>query len=102
MRIDFAICLFVAVYIVQLLLCFKAKNRQIKLIPLYADLLVALLGLCVYCELFGDMSGGFMGNVHILLAIIIWITTLVVLAALLFATITYLVVKNIKRKREEK
>ncbi len=99
MKIDVAIGLFIISYFVQLILCFKAKSRQIKLIPFYFGLTAAFFGLLVYGELFGDMSGGFLGNVHILVAIIIWIAVLIVYTALLFAEITYLITKSIKKRR---
>lgn len=101
MKIDVAIGLFIISYLVQLLLCFKAKSRQIKLIPFYFGIAVAFLGLLVYGGLFGDMSGGFLGNVHILAAIIIWIAVLIIYAALLLAEITYLVVRSIKKVKDE-
>ena len=79
MYIGFAIGLFIVSYLIQLLLCFKAKSTQTKLIPFYFGLAFAFLGLLIYAEIFGDMStGSFVGNMHILSAII------VVLLAFLF------------------
>lgn len=99
MKIDVAIGLFILFYSVQLLLCFKVTARQIKLIPFYFGLAAAFLGLLVYGGLFGDMSGAFLGNVHILVAVIIWIAVLIIYAALLLAEITYLVARSIKKRR---
>ena len=99
MHIGIAIGLFIISYIIQLLLYFKAKNRQTKLIPFYVGLAIAFLGLLVYGELFGDMSdGGFLGNVHYLVAVIIWIAVLIMYAGLLLARITHIIVKAIQRR----
>ena len=101
MHIGIPIGLFVLSYFAQLLLCFKAKNKHIKLIPFYIGLAIAFLGLLVYAELFGDMSGGFLGNVHYLVAIIIWIAVLVIYIALFLAKITHITVKAIQRRNDK-
>ena len=101
MYIGFAIGLFIVSYLIQLLLCFKAKNKHIKLIPFYIGLIIAFIGLLMYAELFGDMStGSFVGNMHILSAIIIWIAVLIMYAGLLLAKITHIVVKAIQRRND--
>ena len=101
MHIGIPIGLFVLSYLAQLLLCFKTKNKHIKLIPFYIGLAIAFLGLLVYAELFGDMSGGFLGNVHYLVAIIIWIAVLVIYIALFLAKITHITVKAIQRRNDK-
>ena len=99
MHIGVAFGAFIVPYLVQLLLCFKAKNKHIKLIPFYIGLVIAFLGLLVFGELFGDMSdGGFLGNVHYLVAVIIWIAVLIMYAGLLLARITHIIVKAIQRR----
>ena len=99
MHIGIAVGLFIVSYLAQLLLCFKAKNKHIKLIPFYIGLVIAFLGLLVFAELFGDMSGGFLGNVHYLVATIIWIAVLIMYAGLLLAKATHIIVKYIQRKK---
>jgi len=47
------------------------------------------------------MSGGFLGNVHYLVAIIIWIAVLIMYAGLLFAKITHIIVKAIQRRNNK-
>ncbi len=101
MHIGIAIGLFIIFYFIQLLLCFKTKSTQIKLVPFYIGIATAFFGLLVYCEIFGDMSaGGFIGNVHYLVAFIIWIAVLIIYIALLLAKITHSIVKYIQRRNE--
>ena len=99
MHICLTVAVFIVSYLIQLLLCFKAKNKHIKLIPFYIGLVIAFLGLLVFAELFGDMSGGFLGNVHYLVATIIWIAVLIMYAGLLLAKATHIIVKYIQRKK---
>lgn len=102
MHIGIAIGLFIASYLIQLLLCFKAKSTQTKLILFYFGLALAFLGLLVFAELFGDMSdGGFVGNVHYLVATIIWIAVLIMYAGLLLAKITHIIKKKIQRRKSK-
>jgi len=102
MYIGITIGLFIASYLIQLLLCFKAKRTQTKLIPFYFGLAFAFafVGLLMYAEILGDMStGSFVGNMHILSAIIIWIAVLIIYMGLLLAKITYSIVKYAKRRK---
>lgn len=102
MHIGIAIGLFIVSYLIQLLLCFKAKNKHIKLIPFYFGLAIAFLGLLVYAELFGDMSGGgFLGNIHYLVATIIWIGVLIMYAGMLLAKITQIIVRYVQRRNDK-
>ena len=99
MHIGIAIGLFIISYLIQLLLCFKAKSTQTKLIPFYFGLAFAFLGLLMYAEVFGDMStGSFVGNMHILSAIIVWIAVLIIYIGLLLAKITHSIVKYAQRR----
>ena len=100
MHIGIAIGLFIVSYLIQLLLCFKAKSTQTKLIPFYFGLAFAFLGLLMYAEIFGDLStGSFVGNMHILSAIIIWIAVLIIYIGLFFAKITHSIVKYTQRRK---
>ena len=45
------------------------------------------------------MSVGFLGNVHYLVATIIWIAVLIMYAGLLLAKATHIIVKYIQRKK---
>ena len=101
MHVGIAVGLFIVSYLIQLLLCFKAKSTQTKLISFYIGLVIAFFGLLVFAELFGDMSGGFLGNVHYLVAIIIWIAVLIMYAGLLFAKISHIIVKAIQRRNNK-
>ena len=102
MHIGIAFGVFIVPYIIQLLLCFKAKNKHIKLIPFYIGLVIAFVGLLMYAELFGDMStGSFVGNMHILSAIIIWIAVLIMYAGLLLAKITHFITMKIQRRNDK-
>ena len=56
----------------------------------------------MYAELFGDMStGSFVGNMHILSAIIIWIAVLIMYAGLLLAKITHFITMKIQRRNDK-
>ena len=102
MHIGIAIGLFIVSYLIQLLLCFKAKGTQTKLLPFYFGLAFAFLGLLMYAEVFGYMStGSFVGNMHILSAIIIWIAVLIIYTGLLLAKITHSIVKYAKRRNDK-
>ena len=99
MLINIAAGLFLVSYLVQILLCFKAKNRQIKLIPFYFGLVLAFLSFLLYVGVFGKMSMGMLGNGHGFLAIIIFIAILIMYAALFLAKITHIVIRTIQRRR---
>ena len=102
MHIGIAFSVFIVPYIIQLFLCFKAKSTQTKLIPFYFGLAFAFFGLLMYAELFGDMiTGSFVGNMHILSAIIIWIAVLIMYAGLLLAKITHSISKAIQRRNDK-
>lgn len=99
MHIGVAVGIFIVSYGVQLLLCCKSENKHIKLIPFYTGLVIAFLGLLVFAELFGDMSnGGFVGNMHYLVAVIVWTAVLIIYAGLLLAKVTHIIVKALQRR----
>ena len=98
MHIGIAIGLFIVSYLIQLLLSFKAKSTQTKLIPFYFGLAFAFLGFMFYAEIFGNMSMGMLGNGHGFLAIIILIAILIMFTALFLAMITHSIVKFAQRR----
>ena len=101
MHINIAVFVFIIPCFIQLLLCFKAKNKHIKLIPFYIGVVIAFIGLLMYAQLLGDMStGSFVGNMHILSAIIKWIAVLIMYAGLLLAKITHIIAKAIQRRND--
>ena len=102
MHIGIAVGLFIISYLIQLLLCFKAKSTQTKLIPFYFGLAIAFLGLLMYAGIFGDMStGSFVANMHILSAIIVWIAVLIIYIGLLLAKITHSIIKFTQRRNDK-
>ena len=101
MHIGITFGVFIVLYIIQLFLCFKAKNKHIKLIPFYIGLVVAFLGFLLYAEFWGNMSMGFLGNGNVLLAVIIWIAVLIMYAGLLLAKITHSISKAIQRRNDK-
>ncbi len=100
MHIGIAVGLFIVSYLIQLLLCFKAKSTQTKLIPFYFGLAFAFLGFMCYAEIFGNMSMGMLGNGHGFIAVIIWIAVLIIYIALLLAKITHIISKAIQRRND--
>ena len=101
MHIGIAFGVFIVPYIIQLFLCFKAKNKHIKLIPFYIGLVVAFLGFLLYAEFWGNISMGFLGNGNVLLAVIIWIAVLIMYAGLFLAKVTHIITKAIQRRNEK-
>lgn len=94
MHIILAGGIFVLSYIVELLLCFKAKNRHTKLIPFYIGFVLAFICLLLYMGVFGNMSMGMLGNGHGFLALIILIGVLIMFTGLFFALITHAIYKH--------
>ena len=90
MYIGFAIGLFIASYLVQLLLCFKAKNKHIKLVPLYLCVLGAIHSGMVYTEFFGLYDDGSWMSLK---AVIYFICLAIISSALFLAKITHIIVK---------
>lgn len=98
MYIGFAIGLFIVTYLIQLLLCLKAKNKHIKLIPLYLCLLGATYSAVLYVEFFGLYRTGSWMQLE---AYIYFIILLIIALALLLAKITHIIVKAIQRRNNK-
>ena len=98
MHIILAGGIFVLSYIIELLLCFKAKNKHAKLIPFYFGFVFAFIALLLYMEVFGNMSMGMLGNGQNLLALVIIIGVLIMFTALCLAQITHIIIKSINRR----
>ena len=62
MHIGIAFGVFIVPYIIQLLLCFKAKNKHMRLIPFYICMLAAMYSGMVYTEFFGLYDDGSWSN----------------------------------------
>ena len=98
MHIGFAIGLFIVAYLIQLLLCLKAKNKHIKLIPLYLCLLGAIYSALLYIEFFVLYRTGSWMQLE---AYIYFIILLIIGLALLLAKITYIIAKRIQRRKSQ-
>ena len=94
MHIILAGGIFVLSYIIELILCSKAKNRHTKLIPFYIGFVLAFICLLLYMGIFGNMSMGMLGNGHGFLALIILIGVLIMFTALFLAMITHAIYKH--------
>ena len=95
MYIGFAIGLFIVSYLIQLWLCLKAKNKHIKLIPLYLCVLGAIYSALLYMEFFGLYRTGSWMQLE---AYIYFIILLIIGLALLLAKITHIIAKAIQRR----
>ena len=95
MHIGIAIGLFIASYLIQLLLCLKAKNKHIKLIPLYLCVIGAIYSVLLYVEFFGLYRTGSWMQLE---AYIYFIILLIIGLALLLAKITHIIAKAIQRR----
>lgn len=93
MYIGFAIVLFTASYIIQLVLCFKIEKTQIKLIPFYLCLFGAIYSALLYFEIFGLYS---IGSWMQLEAYVYFVLLLIIGIALFLAKITHVIAKFIK------
>ena len=98
MYIGFAIGLFIVSSLIQLLLCLKAKNKHIKMIPLYLCAVVAIYSALLYVEFFGLYRTGSWMQLE---AYIYFIILLIIGLALLLAKITRIVVKAIQRRNDK-
>ena len=95
MHIGIAFGVFIVPYLIQLLLCFKAKNRHIKLIPLYLCILGALYSAMAYTEFFGLYDDGSWMSLK---AVIYFICLAIISLALLLAKITHIIAKCVQRR----
>jgi len=98
MYIGLAIGLFIISYLIQLVLCLKAKNRHIKCIPIYLCVLGAIYSALLYVEFFGLYRTGSWMQLE---AYIYFIILLIIGSGLLLAKITHIIVKTIQRKKEK-
>ena len=98
MHIGIAIGLFIASYLIQLLLCFKAKNKHIKLIPLYLCVIGAIYSALLYVEFFGLYRTGSWMQLE---AYIYFIILLIIGLALLLAKVTHIITKAIQRRNDK-
>lgn len=96
MHIGIAFGLFIVLYLIQLLLCLKAKNKHIKLIPLYLCVLGVIYSVLLYVEFFGLYRTGSWMQLE---AYIYFIILLIIGLALLLAKITYIIAKRIQRRK---
>lgn len=99
MHIILAGGIFVLSYVVELILCFKAKNKHTKLIPFYIGFVLAFVALLLYIGVFGNMSMGMLGNGQNLLSLVIIIAVLIMFTALLLAQITHIIIKRSQRRK---
>ena len=97
MHIGIAIGLFIVSYLIQLLLCLKAKNKHIKLIPLYLCVIGAIYSALLYVEFFGLYRTGSWMQLE---AYIYFIILLIIGLALLLAKITHIIAKAIQRRND--
>jgi len=97
MHIGIAIGLFIVSYLIQLLLCFKAKNTQTKLIPLYLCVFGVIYSGMVYTEFFGLYDDGSWMSLK---AVIYLICLAIIILALLLAKITHIILKCCKKDKE--
>lgn len=75
-------------FAIQLLLCFKAKKPMIKRIPAYILLLLGVFILLICIGIFGE-GGGFLGNIHLIVAAILAIVGGIASIGILVAWIVY-------------
>ena len=95
MYIGFAIALFIVAYLIQILLFLKAKNKHIKLIPLYLCVIGAIYSALLYVEFLGLYRTGSWMQLE---AYIYFIILLIIGLALLLAKITHIIAKAIQRR----
>ena len=101
MHIGIAIGLFIVSYLIQLLLCFKAKNKHTKQISFYFGFVLVFIALLLYIGVFGDMSMDMLGNGHGFLALIIMIAVLIMFTALFLAKITHFITRKLQRRNDK-
>ena len=101
MHIGIAGGIFVLSYIIELIICFKAKNKHTKQIPFYFGFVLVFIALLLYIGFFGNMSMGMLGNGHGFLALIIMIAVLIMFTALFFAKITHFITRKLQRRNDK-
>ena len=98
MYIGFAIGLFIVSYLIQLWLFLKAKNKHIKLIPLYLCVLGAIYSALLYMEFFGLYRTGSWMQLE---AYIYFVILLIIGLALFLAKVTHIITKAIQRRNDK-
>ena len=98
MYIGFVVGLFIIAYLIQLSLCLKAKNKHIKLIPLYLCVIGAIYSALLYVEFFGVYRTGSWMQLE---AYIYFIILLIIGLALLLAKITHIIAKAVQRRNDK-
>lgn len=73
-------------FVVQLMLCFKAKKPMVKRIPLFIIVLFGLLILLIGTGIMGEGSG-FLGNIHLMVSAILAIVDGIALIGIVVAWI---------------
>lgn len=101
MHIGIAGGIFVLSYIIELILCFKSKNKHIKQILFYFGFVLVFIALLLYVGVFGNMSMGMLGNGHGFLALIIMIAVLIMFTALFLAKVTHIITMKIQRRNDK-
>lgn len=88
----------IAFFVIQLLICFKARKTTVKRIPLYFILVCCVLCAMLFMGIFGTGSGGSaLGNVHQLVALILAIVAGISLIGVVAAWIVYKICVRIRR-----
>ena len=89
----------IPIFALQLILCFKAKKKAVKLIPLYLVLFGAFLGVAEYIGLFGTSSAGVISGNSLVGEIILAVVGTVFIGVILAWFIYWLV--NLKRSKQK-
>ena len=81
-------------FIIQIILCFRAKKRWLRLMPVY--IMLIFFGLCALMAMgaFGNWSGGFLGNMHVLFASILAIMGAISCLGITFAWLVYWIIRK--------
>lgn len=82
-------------FAVQLLLCFKVKRAVLRRLPLYMILVCAGFILLICTGVFGT-GGGFIGNVHLIVAAILGIVVGIAAVGVAAAWAVYAVYRKIR------
>ena len=88
------------VFIVQLLLCFRAKRKVAKFLPLYLILLGILFSGLTYLGVFGAYSAGVLSGNELVALILVFICVIAVLG-MLFAWLVYWIASLAKKNRRQ-
>lgn len=88
----------VVFFAIQLLLCFKAEKPAVKRLPLYFILLCAGFTLLICTGLFGTGSG-FLGNIHLIAAMILGIVAGIAAVGVAAAWMVYKIYQKTNAKK---